>query len=647
MMKPHLLFTLMYFCLELEAHDLSPPKLTVDVSVIKKTDSVTLKCQSSSTESTSECSFFAQSETLFVGRCLQNITGAEILIRTKRRSPATVEVRCSYTVKEGNFHFTSVESDPSTIEINNLLRPDLTVNPRLISEKDSVTLNCQTSVSLTECSWHFKGKSRARRFSCSKTLTGAELIEITSLRVPAKVRVSCSYLDGTKSPESEQKTITIQLPQPELRVNPAVITERDSATLNCVSPSSLSVSECHFYFLKTKTTKSSSCMQTLTAAELLSMSSQRSPADVELTCFYSVEEQEGNSQSPRSNVSYIHISVERKRTSVTSADSWSGDLTTGTPKISDLLPPDLTVNPRLISEKDSVTLNCQTSVSLTECFWLFKGKSRAQHFSCSKTLTGAELIEMTSLRVPAKVTISCFYLNGTKSPESEEKTITIQFPQPELRVNPAVITERDSATLNCVSPSSLSVSECHFYFLKTKITKSSSCMQTLTAAELLSMSSQRSPADVELTCFYSVEEQEGNSQSPRSNVSYIHIKNTPTTTQRTSPYRTTSVISTTIEEILSTSTTVNSASSTRRSLHTSLMSTNPQPAVTEETRTTTTTLLTSYVTSVTQSTESQSDRTLLYVVVIGPGFGVTVGIILLGVTLLCSKRRSKTRATKR
>ncbi|XP_078804084.1 uncharacterized protein LOC101158268 isoform X2 [Oryzias latipes] len=529
MMKPQLLFTLMYFFLVLEANDLSPAKLTVDVAVITETDLVTLKCQIPS--SASGCTFFTPSETFFEGSCLLRLTGAELLNLTKRRSPATIEVRCFYTEKRGAFNLTSVDSDPSIIEINNLLPPDLSVNSQAITETDSVTLNCQPPVSVTKCNWHFKGKKRAEQFSCSKTLTGAELLRMASQSVPAKVQVWCTYLNGHQSPKSQRMTITVQFPPPELRVNPAVITERDSATLDCVTPSSLSVTECHFYFVRTKTTRSSSCMQTLTAAELLFLSGQSSPAEVQLMCFYPVE-RDANSLSPHSNISSIHI-----------------------------------------------------------------------------------------------------------------------VPPPELRVNPAVITERDLATLACVTPSSLSVTECHFYFVRTKTTRSSSCMQTLTAAELLLLSGQSSPAEVQLMCFYPVE-RDANSLSPHSNVSSIHIEKTLTTTQRTSTHRTSSVISTTIKEIILTSAPVSSARPTGRSILTSLTSVNHQPAVTEETHATTTLLWTSNVISATQIKKTQQEsesnwKRMLYTFVIGPGFGVTVGVVLLGVTLLCSKRRRKKYATKR
>lgn len=93
---------------------------------------------------------------------------------------------------------------------SDLLPPDLSVNSQLITETDSVTLNCQPSVSVTKCNWHFKGKERTERFSCSKTLTGAELLRMASQSVPAKVQVWCTYLNGHQSPKSQRMTITVQ-----------------------------------------------------------------------------------------------------------------------------------------------------------------------------------------------------------------------------------------------------------------------------------------------------------------------------------------------------------------------------------------------------------------------------------------------------
>ncbi|KAM9758820.1 uncharacterized protein ACNS7B_005711 isoform 2-T2 [Menidia menidia] len=98
-------------------------------------------------------------------------------------------------------------------------------------------------------------------------------------------------------------------------------------------------------------------------------------------------------------------------------------------------------------------------------------------------------------------------------------------PQPKLNVNPAWITETDSATLSCEPPSHFSMPQCFFYTVRGGLQKASSCQQTLTAAQLLGMAQQTSPATVELRCFYSVNN--GNVKSPNSSVSYITIDPKP------------------------------------------------------------------------------------------------------------------------
>ncbi|XP_039468162.1 uncharacterized protein LOC120440233 [Oreochromis aureus] len=69
---------------------------------------------------------------------------------------------------------------------------------------------------------------------------------------------------------------------------------------------------------------------------------------------------------------------------------------------------------------------------------------------------------------------------------------------PELTLNPPAITETDSVTLNCQTPSSVSVSQCDFYIASQKLSKGSSCVQTLTATELLEIAHMSLPAEVEI-----------------------------------------------------------------------------------------------------------------------------------------------------
>lgn len=97
---------------------------------------------------------------------------------------------------------------------------------------------------------------------------------------------------------------------PKLTVNPPVITETDSVTLNCQTPPSVSVPQCHFFILSVVNVREFSCLKTLTGSELLKMSSQSSPAEVKVKCFYIVKLGEKKSASPHSDTASISIQTQ-------------------------------------------------------------------------------------------------------------------------------------------------------------------------------------------------------------------------------------------------------------------------------------------------------------------------------------------------
>ncbi|XP_078024617.1 uncharacterized protein LOC117256950 isoform X4 [Epinephelus lanceolatus] len=195
-------------------------------------------------------------------------------------------------------------------------------------------------------------------------------------------------------------------------------------------------------------------------------------------------------------------------------------------KVQALLPPKLTVNPAVITETETVTLNCQTpsSVSVSQCYFRIGRGKPGKVFSCLKTLTGTELLEMTHQSSPAEVKVTCFYLYSSSSPDSDVSSIIIRTSlPPKLTVNSVVINDIDSVTLNCQPPSTVSVSQCHFYTVNGGTAKVLSCLQTLTATELLEMAHQSSPAKIQVTCFYTVKIGELNYPSPHSGTSSITI----------------------------------------------------------------------------------------------------------------------------
>ncbi|KAF0034898.1 hypothetical protein F2P81_012656 [Scophthalmus maximus] len=90
---------------------------------------------------------------------------------------------------------------------------------------------------------------------------------------------------GATCPGTFQEIHVEAIPPPKLTANTPEITETDTVTLNCLSPSNPSPSQCYFY-TGGESTKIFSCMKRLTGTELLQMAQQSSPAEVKVTCFY-------------------------------------------------------------------------------------------------------------------------------------------------------------------------------------------------------------------------------------------------------------------------------------------------------------------------------------------------------------------------
>ncbi|XP_037636120.1 uncharacterized protein LOC119494362 isoform X2 [Sebastes umbrosus] len=226
--------------------------------------------------------------------------------------------------------------------------------------------------------------------------------------------------------------------QPKLTVNPPVIWETETVTLDCQTPSSVNVSPCYFRVVRGGPGKSFPCLQTLTGTELLLLVNQSSPAEVKVTCFYLVI-----TSSPDSDASSIIIRPS--------------------------LPPKLTVNPPVINETDSVTLICQTpsSVPVYQCNFYTLGGGTVNSFSCRQTLTGTKLLSLARQSSSAEVEVTCFYTVklGEKmypSPHSDTSSITIRIQKPQMSLTHF---QGDQVLFACTLPGSANHdTSCNLYF---------------------------------------------------------------------------------------------------------------------------------------------------------------------------------------
>ncbi|XP_034542596.1 uncharacterized protein LOC117815048 isoform X2 [Notolabrus celidotus] len=212
-------------------------------------------------------------------------------------------------------------------------------------------------------------------------------------------------------------------------------------------------------------------------------------------------------------------------------------------------------------------------------------------------------------------------------------------PQAKLIVNSPTVTEKDSVTLNCW-PGLSSVSNCYYKFGEE--VRVLSCLETLTGTKLLQITHQSSPAEVQVQCYYTVKLGDINSPSPHSDVSSIIIHSVARVETDAMPILPTSIMTTdNVEE-------------ESQTLTTSTMSAGPMvgvsqsPSVTAP-KQTSVNILTGVTlgkpgsTSI-APTEPASESWKWKVVV--ACFGVT-GLILLGLTFLCTKRGTERCFNKR
>ncbi|XP_031133129.1 uncharacterized protein LOC116034565 isoform X2 [Sander lucioperca] len=248
-----------------------------------------------------------------------------------------------------------------------------------------------------------------------------------------------------------------------------------------------------------------------------------------------------------------------------------------------------------------------------------------KRFPCLQTLTGTELLKMAHQSSPAEVQVTCFYLHVSQSPDSDPSSIIVRTLLPSiLTVNPTVINETDSVTLNCQTPSSVSMSPCYFFTLSGRNVKELSCLQTLTGTELLKMAHESSPAVVQVTCFYTVKVGEKSYPSPHSDTSSITIHR-----------RTVSTSSNTGSFISTFPTSVKPAADITMTPMT------PESGDEITGRTVGTSSNTgSFISTFPTSVKPAAERWIWKLVAVVAGCGVTVGVILLVSAILCNKRRT-------
>ncbi|CAM4731668.1 unnamed protein product [Leuciscus chuanchicus] len=282
---------------------------------------------------------------------------------------------------------------------------------------------------------------------------------------------------------------------PAVKVSPDVLSESSSVKMICETPADVTVKQCHFYINREqKNIKvSPSCELDLTGAEVLRWADVKSPASVDIYCFYLITEYRIDKPSSHSPAVTVTVLGSLQKPFISVSDN------------------DVQIN---IVCEISPSVRADLTCSLyTEDVLLHRNVSQIQksqfgeHPFCAFYPSYSELFT----RSVNSRHLSCDYYINTepeiRSPRSDTHTIT-GLPQAKLTASASVIKETDTVQLSCENTEDLKMEMCVFNIngRESKSVQSSSCQLSLTGSQI-SIGSEGQSSSVRITCFYTVKSQ--------------------------------------------------------------------------------------------------------------------------------------------
>ncbi|XP_018603366.2 uncharacterized protein LOC108931829 isoform X1 [Scleropages formosus] len=179
----------------------------------------------------------------------------------------------------------------------------------------------------------------------------------------------------------------------------------------------------------------------------------------------------------------------------------------------DCLRPELRVNPTVISVRQSVRLSCEPPQGLhgaqNKCTFMTNTRGVSEDSDCEVSFTGAELIRLGNDGPESEILIYCVYIPDTGGPSlhSVPVKVTVTGLEPQLRVNPTVISVRQSIRLSCEPPQGLHEpqTKCTFLTHEYSLIKDSDCNVSFTGAELIRLRGFKPESEILISCVYTLD----------------------------------------------------------------------------------------------------------------------------------------------
>ncbi|XP_048029557.1 uncharacterized protein LOC125257144 isoform X2 [Megalobrama amblycephala] len=395
----------------------------------------------------------------------------------------------------------------------------LTASASVIMETDTVQLSCENTedLKMEMCYFNIYGSDSNSKLSssCQLSLTGSE-ISIWSEGQSLSVRITCFYTVKNSqvlitSPHSDPVTVTIQNFS-VVKVSPDVLSESSSVKMICETPADVTVNQSFFYINSDEKNMklSPSCELNLTGAEVLIWAAVKSPASVDINCFYTIHEDGIDKPSSRSPAATVTVlGALQKPNIVYHSDDQS-----------------LVSCEILLSVRAGFICSLYTEEGLLH--QTDSQKSQSGDHYCLFYLSHSELFTRS-----VNSQLSCDYSLNTEPEIRSQRsdTITIRdLPQAKLTASASLIKETDTVQLSCENTEDLKMEMCVFNIngRESNSKLSSSCKLSLTGSQI-SIWSEGQSSSVRITCFYTLKKSRVLITSPHSDPVTVQISTATST----------------------------------------------------------------------------------------------------------------------
>ncbi|CAM4731662.1 unnamed protein product [Leuciscus chuanchicus] len=557
------LFIFIALQLFMEVQSYKAPAVKVSPDVLRESSSVKMICETPADVTVKQCHFYRNSEQKNIKvspSCELDLTGAEVLRCADVKSPASVDIYCFYTITENGIDKPSSHSPAVTVTVlGSLQKPSISVSDNDVQINIACEIPLSVGADLT-CSLYTEDVLLHRSVSqkrqsgenhlCMFYLTHSELFT----RSVNSRNLSCDYYINTepeiRSPRSDTHTIR-GLPQAKLTASASVIKETDTVQLSCENTEDLKMEMCYFNIngRESKSELSSSCQLSLTGSQI-SIWSEGQSSSVRITCYYTVKKSQVLIPSPHSDPVTITIQISTPAAHVTTAMKTSLPLmsTSETYSTADLLSKSKLPNSKtkkttrlliIVLVSTGVGVICSGLICL--CWFACKKRRHRNKMrsirsdepnqgiglSCSgpaETFSLITSVPDTSQPISVGLEHPESHQDSTPDPTATDSSITSEksiyqlSEAPAVKVFPVVLSESSSVKMICETPADVTVKQCHFYrnSEQKNIKVSPSCELDLTGAEVLRWADVKSPASVDIYCFYTITEYRINKPSSHS-----------------------------------------------------------------------------------------------------------------------------------